>query len=267
MSEQRRHYTTNIQKGGALINECRNLLLEWSATQSSDQFVERVTDENLLGKLSRRRVRDIVNRIFRRRFDSRKTPGAEPARSLLESGASPEVTDRVLYYHASLADDLLYDFVVEFLDPKHSKRGYGVTIDEAESFIASLERGGRLVHQWTPTIRTKVARGLLAACRDFHLLEGRVVKTFAPVSMPMEVFVYVVYYLKERVGSAARILEHSDWRLFFLDYGKVEQMFLRAHQENWVMYHVAGGVVRVDWRYENLMEAVNAIAQRANSIA
>jgi hypothetical protein len=267
VSEQRRHYTTNIQKGGALITECRNLLLEWSATQSMDQFIERVTEENLLGKLSRRRVRDIVNRIFRRRFDSGKTPGAEPARALLESGAPPEVTDRVLYYHASLADDLLYDFVVEFLNPKHTERGYGVTIGDAESFVATLERGGHLVRQWTPTIRTKVARGLLAACRDFRLLEGRIVKKFAPVSMPMEVFVYVAYYLKEKVGSAARILEHSDWQLFFLDHRVVEQMFLRAHQEGWVMYHVAGGVVRVDWCYANLMEAVNAIAQRAHSIA
>jgi len=232
-----------------------------------DAFTNRVTAENLLGKMSRRRVRDIVTRIFRRRFDNERTPGASPVRRLLEAGLPPEVTDRILYYHAALADDLLYDFVVDFLFQKCVERGYQVTISETEEFLAALERAGRLERGWTPTIRTKVGRGLLAAARDFHLLEGRVRKHLAPISVPIEVFVYVAYHLKDRVGSATRIVEHSDWRLFFLDPAAVEQMFIRAQQESWLLYHAAGGVIRVDWSHANLMEAVDAIAQRSHSIA
>ena len=214
--------------------------------------------------MSRRRVRDIVNRIFKRRFDSERTPGAGPARVLIEASLPREVTDRILYYHAALSDDLLYDFVVDFLFQKRVERGYQVTIGETEEFLTALGRAGRLEHAWTPTIRTKVARGLLAACRDFHLLEGRIRKNLAPVSMPMDVFVYVAYHLKAKVGSAAKIVEHSDWRLFLVDPSAVEQMFLRAHQDKWLMYHVAGGVIRVDWCYANLMEVADAIAQRAH---
>jgi YD repeat-containing protein len=83
----------------------------------------------------------------------------------------------------------------------------------------------------------------------------------------MEVFIYVAYYLKEKVGSATRIVEHSDWRLFFLDPPKVEQMFIRAQQDTWLTYHAAGRVIRLDWYHSNLMEAVDAIAQRAHSVA
>jgi hypothetical protein len=241
--------------------------MEWSPTETLGVFTNRVAEENLLGKMSRRRVRDIINRVFKRRFSSERTPGAAPARHLIESGLPPEVTDRVLYYHAALADDLLYDFVVDFLFHKRIERHHQVTIDETEEFLAALERRGRLEHRWTPTIRTKVGRGLLAACRDFHILEGRIQKHFAPLALPMEVFVYAAYYLKEKIGSAARIVEHSDWRLFFFDPPEVEQMFIRAQQDNWLTYHSAGRVIRVDWYHATLMEAVDAIAQRAHSVA
>ena len=267
MTGRKPHYTTNVQKGGALIRECRMLLLEWLPAESIDQFLERVSAHNVLGKLSRRRVRDIVKRIFIPRFNGTRTPGAAPVRRLLESGAAPEVVDRIFYYHAALADDLLYDFAGDFLNRKRSEGGYEVTVAEAEEFLLRLQRSGQLERPWSPATRTKVARGLLAACRDFHLLAGAARKRLAPVALPMEVSVYVAYHLKETVGSASRIIAHPDWRLFFLNPRDVEQMFLGAHQEDWLKYNAAGGVVRVDWHFSNLMEAVDALAKRAHSYA
>jgi hypothetical protein len=85
--------------------------------------------------------------------------------------------------------------------------------------------------------------------------------------MPLEVFIYVAYYLRAKVGRASRIIEHPDWSLFLLNNREIEQMFLRAHQEDWLKYNAAGGVVRVDWHFANLMEAVDALAQRAHSYA
>lgn len=250
-----------------MIRECRILLQEWLPGESSDQFLDRVTGQNVLGKLSRRRVRDIVKRIFIPRFNEAKTPGTMPVLRLLKSGAALDVMDRILYYHAALADDLLYEFAGEFLYRKHSGGGYGITISETNEFLLSMQRSGQLEHPWSPSTRIKVARGLLAACRDFHLLQGAARKRLAPVVMPFEVFIYVAHYLKEKVGSASRIIEHPDWSLFLLNHREIEQMFLRAHQEDWLKYNAAGGVVRIDWHLPNLMEAVNALAQRTPSYA
>jgi hypothetical protein len=267
MMELERTYTSNIQKGGALTRECRALLLEWSPEESLSDFEARVASENLLGKVSRRRVRDIINRIFKRRFDGTRTPGPAHPRRLVEMGASVEVIDKILYYHAALADDLLYDFVADFLYDKRAEGGLRITIQETEEFLLDMERSGRLDRRWTPIVRTKVARGLLAACRDFHILEGAVRKSFAPVSMPIEVFIYVAYWLRERVASASKILDHRDWQLFLLEPSTVEQHFLSAHQESWLKYHSAGRVVRIDWSYPTLSEVVDALAQRAHSHA
>lgn len=266
MTEHSRRYTSNLQKGGALIQECRTLLSEWAPNKSANAFENRVASNNLLGKVSRRRVRDIVKRVFVRRFDIRTTPGPEPLRRLLETAASTNVIDRILYYHTALAEDLLYDFVTHFLYERHAEGGFRVSIRETEGFLTGIERAGRL-RRWTPAVRTRVARGLLAACRDFHVLEGANRKSFAPVFMPMEVFLYIAHHLKGRIASASKILEHSDWRLFLLNPGAVEQHFLSAHQESWLKYHSAGRVVRIDWSYSNVSEVVDALAQRSHAHA
>jgi hypothetical protein len=116
-----------------MIRECRILLQEWLPGESADRFLERVSAQNVLGKLSRRRVRDIVKRIFLPRFSDAKTPGTMPVLRLLKSGAAPDVLDRIFYYHAALADDLLCEFAGDFLYQKHTERGYGVTISETMS--------------------------------------------------------------------------------------------------------------------------------------
>ena len=266
MTEVPREYTSNIQKGGALIQECRALLLEWSPGESLKDFEDRVASNNLLGKVSRRRVRDIINRIFKRRFDDARTPGAMPLRRLIEAGASAEVVDRILYYHAALADDLLYDFVSGFLYKKRAGGGFRITIRETEEeFLIGIERSGRLKRPWSTAVRTRVGRGLLAACRDFHVLEGTARKSFAPVVMPIDVFIYIAYHLRGRGVSASKIVEHTDWRLFFLDPDTVERHFLSAHQEGWLKYHSAGRIVRVDWPCSKLLEVVDALAQRAHA--
>jgi hypothetical protein len=267
MMQLQRRYTSNLQKGGALIQECRTLLSEWVPDESLTHFENRVASKNLLGKASRRRVRDIIKRIFKRRFDPERTPGPEPLHRLIRAGVSIEVVNKILYYHTALSEDLLYDFVTLYLYTKHSEGGFRVTVQETEEFLLGMERTGRLTRRWTPAVRTRVARGLLAACRDFHILEGATRKSFAPVSMPMEAFVYVAYHLKQRVASASKILEHSDWRLFLIDHEAVERHFLSAHQESWLKYHSAGRVVRIDWAYSSLLEVIDAIAERAHSHA
>lgn len=267
MTELQRKYTSNLQKGGALIQECRTLLLEWAPHESLTHFENRVASENLLGKVSRRRVRDIIKRVFKRRFDDERTPGPEPLHRLIETGVSVEVIDKILYYHTALAEDLLYDFVSCFLYKRHAEGGFRISVRETEEFLWGMERSGRLSRRWTPAVRTRVARGLLAACRDFHVLEGAVRKSFAPVSMPLEAFAYIAYYLRAKVASASKILEHSDWRLFLVDPGAVEQYFLSAHQESWLKFHSAGRVVRIDWSYSNLLEVVDALAQRSHTHA
>ncbi len=164
--------------------------------------------------MTRARVQDIINRVYIRRFLTADVPSIDVLQPLLESSLGPEVTNKVLLYHAALAEDLLYDFVTEHLFSLHDAGRYRLNTSDALVFIDYLTRQGLISPPWSDNIRLKTGRGLLAAARDFGLLDGREQKRFGPVFLPMEAFIYVAYHLKDNGIQANRIMQHSDWRIF-----------------------------------------------------
>lgn len=261
-----RRYTRNVTKG-SMFDECRVLLRAWQPGMEVAAFRRMVVESNLLGKVTRARAGDVLKRAFLARFLSPGAPPAECARKLLLAGAPDGVVNRIIFYHAALADDLLYDFVTEHLYALWQAGRLQVSTADGEAFIDKLAVDGRLAADWTPCARTKVARGLLTVCRDGGLLQGAVKKRFAPVHMPLAVFLYVAHYLKGEVASGSRLVEHRDWRLFLLDELSVERLFLDAHQRGYLGYQAAGGIKRIDWRYANLCEAVDALVERTDTEA
>lgn len=261
-----RHYTRNVTKG-AMFDECRALLRAWQPGMDYAAFRGMVVESNLLGKVTRARAADVLKRAFQARFLSPGVPPAECARKMLLAGAPEGVMNRIIFYHAALADDLVYDFVTQHLYDLWRAGRLQVGTADGEAFIEELAARGRLVADWTPCAATKVARGLLTVCRDGGLLHGAVKKRFAPVHLPLAVFIYIAYYLKEEVVSGSRLIEHRDWRLFLLDEPSVERLFLDAHQRGYLSYQAAGGIKRIDWRYADLSEAVDALIERSDTEA
>ena len=141
-SARKRHYTSNLMKGGALITESRRLLHEWRPDDSLESFRDRIVAENALGKVTRARVQDIINRVYIRRFLTADVPSIDVLQPLLESSLGPEVTNKVLLYHAALAEDLLYDFVTEHLFSLHDAGRYRLNTSDALVFIDYLTRQG-----------------------------------------------------------------------------------------------------------------------------
>jgi len=259
------HYTISVSRGGAMFDECRALLREWEPGMDYATFRQVAIERNLLGKATRTRVAEVLQRAFLPRFLSSKVPPAQAARKLILAGAPEEVIRRVIFYHAALADDLLYDFVTLELFPLWQSGRVWVETADGQAFVEELMAQGKLRAEWSPYVRMKVGRGLLTYCREGGILRGTVKKRFAPIHLPFAVFIYVAYHLKSKVASSARIVAHPDWRLFLLDEDGVERLFLDAHQREYLGYHAAGGVRRIDWRYPDLLAAVDALVERADT--
>ena len=256
-----RRYTSNAMKGGAMLRETLALLREWKPGTDPGVFASQVIARNTLGKATRARMSDILRRIFFRRFTAPGAPPTAQTQAMILSGFSETVVTRLLYLHAALADDLLYDFATLYLDPLYHEGRWQLDTSDGMRFIDSLIAEGAIAPPWSENIKVKTARGLLAALRDFGLLEGRAVKTFAAAHLPLPVFVYVTYYLRDQGVAGARLVSHPHWKLFFLTPGDVERLFAEAHQEGHVGYYAAGGTVRVEWSYDGLASAVRALTQ------
>lgn len=258
-----RHYTANLQKGGAMLAETIALLREWRPGMSPEEFVNKVVARNPLGKATRARARDILGRVFFRRFDNQTLPATHIQR-LLTAELSPVVVNRILYLYAALADDLLYDFATDYLYRLYHDGRWRLGTDDAVAFIESLIAKGDITPPWSENIKLKTGRGLLATLRDFGLLEGQAMKHFTPAFLPIPAFLFMAYHLGDIGIAGARLITHPHWRLYFLTPDQVERLYGEAHQMGHLGYYAAGGTVRVEWRYDGLGGVVEALAETAH---
>lgn len=244
-----------------MIEESMTLLREWQPGEESASFAERVVRENIVGKTSRNRVRDLLSRIFFRRFSGSV---ADNLHVLLQTRITERDLHLLLLYHTALADDLLYDFITEHLLGLLTRgRVYMDTADGIQ-FINNLTAQGLISPPWSEQITMKTSRGLLAACRDFGLLEGQNRKQFAHPLLPYPVFLYVAYSLRDREVPSNQIISHRDWRLFLLEEDQVERQFLSAHQNGDLRYEAAGGIKRLDWTWHDLRGLIAHLAEGAH---
>jgi hypothetical protein len=218
--------------------------------------------ENVFGKASRSRVEDIVA-IFRQRYLGE--PSVTGALVTLVKERLPASSlDRILYFHAARADRLLHDVVTEILVPINASGLGEVGIQGIHRTIAEWVKQGKTTSDWNDETTRRVAQGLLSTLRDFGVLQGAVHKRLAPAYVPVWAFAYVLFYLKQHQPSGAKLVEHPDWRLFFLPPGGVERSIFEAHQRGLLEYHAAGSVIRLSFPVTTLEEYAHVLAERAH---
>ncbi len=253
-------YTSRIIKAGALIGDTKTLLSNWDIQKPVEDNLARMRHENLLGKASRSRVEDILG-IFRQRYLSE--PSVTIALVTFVSRKFPSAAlERVLYFHAARADQLLHHVVTDIFLPMFERGLVDINVLEFQRTLAKWVDEGKMTSRWSESTLVHAAQGLLSTLRDFGVLQGAVNKRIVPVYLPIEAFAYTVFYLKKQQPSGAKLIELPDWRLFFLHPGDVERFLFEAHQQHLLEYHVAGSVTRLTFPAETLEEYSNVLAQR-----
>ena len=255
-------YTSKIIKAGALLGDTKTLLAHWDESQAVRENLDRIRRENLFGKASRSRVEDILA-IFRQRYLSDEA--VTKALVILTKGGFPAAAlDRILYFHAASADPLLHDAVTQILLPMHSHGLVDVGVADFEKAVVKWVNEGKTTTKWSDITIRRATQELLAALRDFGVLQGASNKRIAPAFVPIEAFAYLAFYLKQRQPSAAKLVELTDWKLFFLPREGVERSLIEAHQHNLLEYHAAGTVSRLTFPVETLEEYANVLAHRTH---
>jgi hypothetical protein len=253
-------YSSKIIKAGALIGDTKTLLAHWDVDLSVDRNIDRMRRDNLFGKASRSRVEDILA-ILRQRY---LTEGVvtKALVTLVREKFPTAALQRLFYFHSTRANRLLYDAVTEILVPMQARGLVNIDVLDFERTFVKWVDEGKTVGHWSKRTITRISQGVLSTLRDFGVLQGRINKKIAPVYFPIESFAYVVFYLKQRQQSGAKLIELPDWKLFFLSKEGVEQFLFEAHQRNLLEYHVAGSVTRLTFPAETFEEYANILTQR-----
>lgn len=262
MSEPSRAiYTSRIIKASALIADARVLLEAWDLRKSVAENIERARRENILGKRSRKRAEDVLL-IFRQRYFDDPDVGAALV-TLSQGGAPAQWLDPLLYFYAAQNDHTLRDLVIEVLYPRLLAGHTDLPIDMVVRTVRTWVAEGKTTSTWGDETIGRVARGFMAALRDFGVLQGAVKKRLSPIYLPTPAFALIAFWLEQRERSGSRVLQHDDWKLFFLPVEAVERFFIEAHQEHLLAYHAAGSVVRIDFPASTLQEYAYVLLERA----
>ena len=255
-------YTTRLQKGGSLLDSMRALTLVWGEADSDADHVA----TNVIGRPSRNRVRDVILRAFIPRLVKSQPHHLWRVAAALERvGADRSVILPLHYYVTADSEPLLWDFVVEELFSNAGTEREVTTVDVLRFIRRKPDElfGGR---SWTDTVATKVARGLLAALRDYGILSGAAKKRLATLYLPVESFALIARIRYERGFRGEGAIRDAVWKLFFLERIGVERFMAHATGEHLLQYESAGPVVRVQFPEMSLEEyAVFAIRRTAQT--
>jgi len=261
MTQSNGQYTSKIIKAGALIQDAKLTLSNWDEKESISENLTRLQEKNIFGKASRKRIQEML-RIFRERYLEN-----EAVRLALSKYVDAKLNDEalrlILFFHAADVDLLFHDIVIEYLDQLHSQGGVLVTTDDFAKILKRWNEEGRMTSHWGDVTMNRAARNLATTLRDFGILQGAVNKRLLSVSVPIAAFAHVAFYMYSHNPSGINVLNHPDWKLFFLSTQSVERLFLEAHQYGLLSYYAAGSTIRLTFPANKLEEYADVILQRA----
>jgi len=257
----RSELTTRLQKGGALLPDMRLLVSAWSEEMSKGDPIPLLAKS--LPKSTQARVRDTFVRAFRPRFIAGSPPNSWRWLRVLEDlRADIQVIRPFYYWLTARAEPALYDFVSEVVYSRSRSTDREIRIEEAASWLTSRVRASGKM--WTPLVTRKVARGMLAALRDFGILEGAVRKRIAPARLPPETCALIAFCLHDMGITGRELVRHPDWRLFLLGETGVEHLLLECHQHGWLRFESAGNLYRTEFPEGSFKEYAHGILGRVD---
>jgi hypothetical protein len=249
-------FSSNILKGGALLDDTRRFVEVWEDDEPVEVNLERIVQMNLLGHPSRKRSADVIKYVMKRRFVE-GAGGCIPALRALRD--QPVAFRESCYYEASRSDELLASFAEDALFRWYAEGRIGVSVTNTEGWLRALIAAGQLPG-WSDQVVTRAAQGLLSTVRDFGILRGVVRKEFRPPGLSAQGFAYVAFRERQRGASGRALVESTIWRRWLLDNRSVHDLFTQADRLGVLHYSRAGSAVRIDWRVDDLTAVVRVAA-------
>lgn len=256
-------YTSRLIKASALLADTKALLAHWNLSQDIKTNLQQAKTENVFGKASRARVVEILKIFHQRYFDD---PAIGHALVTLVQGGAPAAwIDPLLYYYSVQNDHTLRAIVLEVVYLRQTGGYSDISTELVKRNLRDWVAEGKTSAAWGDETVERIARNALAALRDFGILSGKAIKSITPIYLPVEAFAFLAFDLQRRTTSGEQILQHEDWKLFFLPVEGVERFFLEAHQERLLAYYAAGSVIRLEFSEQTLVEVADALVKRARA--
>lgn len=260
MSSQQ-YYTTQLQAGLGLIDETKQLIHVYQSGMSVSMLYEAALGSGRFPLVTARRLRNIVAECFAPRY-MRNQSVVIHIKSLVDRFTTAEL-NQLLFIYTARANLVLADFVREVYWPHYSAGRNDLLLEDARSFVANSVREGKTQKPWSDTTIKRISSYLMGCCTDYGLLTitGHNQRSITAYRILPKVATYLTYDLKFSGLSDSQILSSSDWHLFGLEHDDVQDQLKRMSLKGLLIFQAASDVVHIGWRYKNMEELIDVIAQ------
>jgi hypothetical protein len=139
----------------ALLADTKTLLAHWNTSIPAQVNLERLRRENVFGKVSRSRVTDVLS-IFRQRVLGEESV-TKALIMLVRKRLPAPALDRILYFHAAQADQLLHDIVVKVLVPLQARGISQIDVLEIQRPLKKWVDAGKTRGKWSDPTMIRIA--------------------------------------------------------------------------------------------------------------
>ena len=257
------HYTTNLSKAQGMVAETFELLELWEPGMTVGELKARVRATGALGKATQVRVDDLVGRAFAQRY---LIDGGKPAqwlRYLLLKRVSRGLLRQLILIYTARANLILHDFMREVFWLKYLSPAGEVTKQDARDFIDRAVNRGALEKRWSESMVERVTRYLLGTLADFELIASNHFgkRQIRPLFIMPETIVFLAYEMHFAGIEDQDIVRCRDWALFGLSPADVIASLEKAATQGHIFIQHSSALVRVEWKYQNMEDMLDALTQ------
>jgi hypothetical protein len=258
-----REYTILLQKGLGMIEETIILLRLWEPRMNNPQVVDLALERGSLGRSTEYRVKDIITRVFFKRYVCKDNIPAKYLKQLVTLNYPLTELKQLLMLYTCRSDDALYDFVQEIYWPKYYAGVEFIWKDDSLTFLNEAALKGYMKNNWAETQTRRIASNLLGCLTDFKLFgknqAGK--RALIPTHISKKTVIFVAHDLHFSGYSDNSILENPDWGLFGLKRIDILRELENASYDGHFIIQYSGEILKISWKYASMEECICAISE------
>jgi hypothetical protein len=253
-------YDTNLLKGTGLIEETLILLEAYEKGLSKKKFYDKVFELDLLSKSTENRAKDIVKKVFFRRFWEDEMEIPHFLKMLRRNFISIDILRQIILIYTCRANPILGDFIKEVYFNFIKKSFQKLESSDPKDFIKEAIKDGSIEKPWSDSTIKKVSEHMIACLIDFGFIDRS--KNILQVQLFDTTANYLAHELHFRGLTDDQILHHPDWRLFDLDYLGVAEKLQRISWQGHFLFQYSGELLRISWKYKTMEEFIDGLTHK-----
>lgn len=250
-------YNIELCKGTGLIQETLLLLNLYHFGMTKQEMTKEAIVSNVLVKASDKRIKDIVEIAFYKRYVNDDPSIPVNLQVLVNKSLGLDVITQLFLIYTARVNLILMDFIIHVYWPEVRKGIKDLDFNYSRKFIAETIRQTDLISGWSETTQKRMASYIISTLVDFRFLDKE--RKEKPVFLHDFTANYLAHELHFKGLSDNAIVEAEEWKLFgysrFETIKHLERLSFQGH----FIFQNSGEIIKINWSYKNMQEFTHAI--------